>query len=247
MKRFSQKGKNRFKSGAFTLIELLVVIAIIAILAAMLLPALKTAREKARGVVCTSNLKQLGLGMLMYIQDYNGILPPTYYMPVSSTSMTWRGLILPYVSGDVFSCRSMSSWTTKSDTDLNEHYDFNAVITFNPGAAETVPTLLGRIRKPSNIIILVGSRYSWVGAGFYPGYTGFDVVAGHGHLTMFPVAYVDGHASMVKVLTTLNSDSSNQWTWKASRPYNGVPPDFGYTSGAGYYANCRGNLQEDLE
>ena len=58
----------RFKS--FTLIELLVVIAIIAILAAMLLPALSKAREKARTVNCTSNLKSIGLGVNMYVDDY---------------------------------------------------------------------------------------------------------------------------------------------------------------------------------
>lgn len=66
------------KRNGFTLIELLVVIAIIAILAAILFPVFARAREKARQASCTSNLKQMGLAMLMYANDYDEVLPPNY-------------------------------------------------------------------------------------------------------------------------------------------------------------------------
>jgi len=82
------------KKKGFTLIELLVVIAIIAILAAMLLPALSKAREKAREAACMNNLKQLGLAIMMYTNDYGEYLPPA----MLRGDVMWPNYLYPYFS-----------------------------------------------------------------------------------------------------------------------------------------------------
>lgn len=111
----------------FTLIELLVVIAIIAILAAILFPVFARARENARRSSCQSNLKQIGIGLVQYIQDYDETMPRGAFVPsltVSNDSMEditsdvpsqsnlslWMDVIYPYVKSEaVFVCPSRNS------------------------------------------------------------------------------------------------------------------------------------------
>lgn len=114
--------KSRFtlKSG-FTLIELLVVIAIIAILAAILFPVFGRARENARRSSCQSNLKQIGLGVMQYTQDYDERMVPMYDISGSTTGQfssdfkLWPDFIQPYTkSAQIFVCPSNANTNSAS-------------------------------------------------------------------------------------------------------------------------------------
>jgi prepilin-type N-terminal cleavage/methylation domain-containing protein/prepilin-type processing-associated H-X9-DG protein len=113
------EGKRSLRSKkGFTLIELLVVIAIIAILAAILFPVFARARENARRAACQSNLKQIGLGVMQYTQDYDELLPRHFYAGNSvDVDPKWVDVIQPYV-------KSTQLFTCPSDSQGNRDYVF---------------------------------------------------------------------------------------------------------------------------
>jgi len=119
------------KNTGFTLIELLVVIAIIAILAAILFPVFAKVREKARAISCTSNLKQMGLAILQYNQDYDETYPLTN---VGTNCDDWAQEIYPYVkSENVYKC-----------PDNPDGARFNPTNTWNSGAGSPNTSWMGQ-------------------------------------------------------------------------------------------------------
>jgi prepilin-type N-terminal cleavage/methylation domain-containing protein/prepilin-type processing-associated H-X9-DG protein len=130
-------GKAAASKRAFTLIELLVVIAIIAILAAILFPVFAQAREKARQASCTSNLKQIGTAVRMYLQDYDEV-----YLPWGqSVTASPAAILNPYV-------KNYQVWVCPSETVANVRKNLNPTYVsymFNDGEDVSTGKSIGRI------------------------------------------------------------------------------------------------------
>ncbi|MBC7287500.1 MAG: DUF1559 domain-containing protein [Armatimonadetes bacterium] len=204
----------------FTLIELLVVIAIIAILAAILFPVFARAREKARQASCQSNIKQIALGILMYAQDYDEILPSNAVFPPSG-AIRWPALVMPYVkNADLFTCPSEKTVaiggtplgnSESSGYGLGCHiYGYEIAKIFKP--AETI------LLADTNTYMVRAAGQSW---GSEP-VGGRQVLYRHNQMANF--AFCDGHAKSmnrdsaevtgtVEDGVTLNTSTTEARTW----------------------------------
>jgi prepilin-type N-terminal cleavage/methylation domain-containing protein len=179
------KKSSHIQETVFTLIELLVVIAIIAILAGMLLPALKGARDKAKEIACKGNLKQLGTLTSMYCDDFNDVIPYLYDSTQSPTYnqycrpdgfynvlLSKAGLITTSsngIAGVNFTAPNLTHCPSEDFRSPNQAMDNNFTVShFCPssnvannssmGAATRKYTRLGRIKYPSDKVWLMDSK-----------------------------------------------------------------------------------------
>jgi prepilin-type N-terminal cleavage/methylation domain-containing protein/prepilin-type processing-associated H-X9-DG protein len=181
------------RSSAFTLIELLVVIAIIAILAAILFPVFARAREKARQSACLSNLKQIGLAILMYAEDYDETLP--YYQ--RPFGVAWYDDLMPYMKNrQVTVCPSKNDWNPSNATHKTGYGLNETVFPSGCGSPYPVPSIaLGAIEEPSQTIAAAdknqGNVYicgvSFSGSTAWP----YNVDCRHNEGSVF--LFMDGH------------------------------------------------------
>ncbi len=218
MKIHSPQGKPN----GFTLIELLIVIAIISILAAILFPVFAQARERARSASCLSNLKQVGIGWLMYAQDYDERLPKSQTHLVSSSPIQYQywhgletyvpgsiynyvsdytqGLIYPYTkSGQVLQCPSLKGEAGRSSYGISSEAYYYAEGTLPGGGANYTGVPLAAIQVPGETVMLADTG-SWssskgiVSPDMFVNAPSISVPTTHGrHQNRTNVLWMDGH------------------------------------------------------
>jgi prepilin-type N-terminal cleavage/methylation domain-containing protein/prepilin-type processing-associated H-X9-DG protein len=207
-------GKSKVK--AFTLIELLVVIAIIAILAAILFPVFGRARENARRSSCMSNLKQIGLGLVQYSQDYDERM-----VPVGRTAVGYHAgrYLDPYIkSQQIWKCPSSTRnpnavWTDFTYPDYIGNYGIMALTentTAGPGYS-AYPVSIAAIQNTATTIAFgeststtsVGSQAFTAPPTLPANWTRLNKTI---HLEMANYLFADGHVKSLK-----EGSLSNYW------------------------------------
>ena len=223
-------GAPKKRPRGFTLIELLVVIAIIALLAAILFPVFARARENARKSSCANNLKQIGIGVAQYVQDYDETLPRARNDQNIGTggvivgNAPWHTAIMPYVKSlQLFRCPSVSTTKQMNSRGTYEglYMSYVSCCVDNTGVygarspitTNGTPTAIADISSSASVILAGESGNTGRGDPEYWDNNADMTV--RNHLASTNWLFVDGHVKSLKPTQTL---TPNMWNITNSVP-----------------------------
>lgn len=218
------------RSNGFTLIELLVVIAIIAILAAILFPVFARAREKARQSSCSSNVKQIALGHMMYLQDYDERFVSCYDDGMGSANrVIWADKLQPYVKNrQIFLCPSCDVSTIPATGNMQgTRYAMPMQHVFPEGWVTVVS--IGSFAAPAETAMVIENYNCWYqhvcprhgeyhANGLLQTVGGRTSIVGRLGEVTYPwhnnglnVGFVDGHVKWMSVSDMANPANTYLW------------------------------------
>jgi prepilin-type N-terminal cleavage/methylation domain-containing protein/prepilin-type processing-associated H-X9-DG protein len=233
--------RNSHSKEGFTLLELLVVVAILAVLAALLLPAVNRAKDSARRTSCLNNLKQISLGLRMYADDSQDTSPNSEAPPLWLTNSPWhtyKALMQDYVGtrgvsprrdhlfacpADKFFYPDYGAARVRESHHRQPMFDYSSYA-FNGGNYNTnFPGIgglrLGDVRDPTKTILVTEAPAMWPYSWHRPSRDADYINESHYNNARNMVAFVDGHVSYIRMyLDTKNVRIGHKEAWHYDPP-----------------------------